>query len=170
MLRSRVSIVMELSEWHRWYKSRGGRELRDLVMREWDPIGVSDIPEANTEYDGYLGRIAAQLRRGANTGEIAKFLDSVRTESMGLRPDPDVDLRVSRMIVSWYGESALGKTVQLPPVCPHCASEPKQVILELTDRADDGRRVCRQVIECPRGHGRFWRWQDRPTEPLLPVP
>jgi hypothetical protein len=109
------------------------------------------------------------LQQGAEVGEIAKFLESVRTDSMGLQPDPDVDHRVGRMIVSWYGESALGRINQLPPVCPRCASEPKQVTLELTDRADDGRRVCRQVIECPRGHGRFWRWQDRPTDRLLPI-
>jgi hypothetical protein len=32
---------MELSDWHLWYKRRGGRQLRTLLMDTWDPIGVS---------------------------------------------------------------------------------------------------------------------------------
>jgi hypothetical protein len=75
----RIVTAMELSEWHLWFKRRGGRALRDLVMREWDPIGVSGAPEALDEYDGYLGRIADRLRREAPAEEIAELLGSFRT-------------------------------------------------------------------------------------------
>ena len=37
---------MELSVWVEWWKRVGERELRALVMSDWDPIGVSDFPEA----------------------------------------------------------------------------------------------------------------------------
>lgn len=96
---------MELSEWHLWFKRRGGRELRDLVMREWDPIGVSDAPEARDEYDGYLGRIAERLRREASAEEIAELLGSFRTADMGLRSDSVRDRRVAEILVAWYASA-----------------------------------------------------------------
>jgi hypothetical protein len=30
------------------------RKIRGALMEEWDPIGVSDIPEASDEYDGSI--------------------------------------------------------------------------------------------------------------------
>jgi hypothetical protein len=96
---------MELSEWHLWFKRRGGRALRDLVMREWDPIGVSGAPEALDEYDGYLGRIAERLRREAPAEEIADLLGSFRTSDMGLRSDPQADLRAAHVLIAWYARA-----------------------------------------------------------------
>jgi hypothetical protein len=60
---------MDLSDWHLWYKRRGGRELRTLLMDRWDPIGVRGVPEAITEYDSYASRIAGSLRRGADESD-----------------------------------------------------------------------------------------------------
>ena len=31
--------------------------IRGVLMAEWDPIGVSDIPEAADEYDSYIGGV-----------------------------------------------------------------------------------------------------------------
>ena len=31
--------------------------IRAVLMAEWDPIGVSDIPEAADEYDSYIGGV-----------------------------------------------------------------------------------------------------------------
>jgi hypothetical protein len=96
---------MELSEWHRWWKEFGARQLRDLLMREWDPIGVSEAPEARDEYDGYLGSIAAGLHRGDSVDELAELLARFRTDRMGLRPDPDRDFSAAKAIHEWYGAS-----------------------------------------------------------------
>jgi len=30
------------------------RQIRRVLMEAWDPIGVSDIPEAADEYDSYI--------------------------------------------------------------------------------------------------------------------
>jgi hypothetical protein len=99
---SRILTAMELSEWHRWWKEFGARQLRDLLMREWDPIGVSLVPEARDEYDGYLGSIAARLRRGDSVDKLAELLAGFRTERMGLRPDPARDLSAAHAIHEWY--------------------------------------------------------------------
>lgn len=95
---------MELSDWHLWYKRRGGRELRTLLMAEWDPIGVRDWPEAINEYDGYVSRIAGSLRRGADVLEVAAMLSSYRTDAMSLGSEPETDAAAARAIVDWYTE------------------------------------------------------------------
>ena len=96
---------MDLSAWHLWYKRRGGRQLRQLMMEEWDPIEVQGVPEALDEYDTYVGRVADRLRRGASADEVAAMLGAYRTESMELAPDPIADLAAATVIVAWYGEA-----------------------------------------------------------------
>ena len=29
-------------------------EIQKILLREWDPIGIQDIPEAQDEYDSYI--------------------------------------------------------------------------------------------------------------------
>jgi hypothetical protein len=97
---------MELSEWHMWWKRRGAQGIRRLLMEEWDPIGVADVPEAADEYDAYLGAIGERLRRGANADEIARFLTDVREDRMGLGPSPSSersqDMAVADRLTDWY--------------------------------------------------------------------
>ena len=53
-------------------------------MSKWDPIGVSDEPNAADEYDMYIGDVFELLRRSAKDDEIAEYLRWVETERMGL--------------------------------------------------------------------------------------
>ncbi|HXJ02196.1 MAG TPA: hypothetical protein VNH44_13320 [Micropepsaceae bacterium] len=54
-------------------------------MREWDPIGVQDIPEAADEYDGYVGRVHVMLMSEQASAEtIAAYLFDIATNHMGL--------------------------------------------------------------------------------------
>ena len=68
---------MELADWHMWWKRSGARELRQLLIEEWDPIHVRGVPEAADEYDTYLGQIASLLREGATVEDVAAFLNDV---------------------------------------------------------------------------------------------
>ena len=79
---------MELQDWHMWWKRYGAAELRGILMEEWDPIGVSGIPEAADEYDSYLGHVASRLREDAPADEIAAFLTEVEEVRMGFGPSP----------------------------------------------------------------------------------
>ncbi|PPQ31528.1 hypothetical protein CCR94_09265 [Rhodoblastus sphagnicola] len=57
------------------------------MMREWDPIGVSDDPEAWDEYDAYAGRVYVMLMdERASAEAIAAYLDAAATGHMGLSP------------------------------------------------------------------------------------
>jgi len=65
-------------------------------MREWDPIHVQDIPEAQDEYDGYVGGVYRLLANGASEVTIATHLASVERESMGLATNTEALLAVAR--------------------------------------------------------------------------
>jgi hypothetical protein len=67
---------MDMETWSQWWKQRGGREIRRLLMEHWDPIGVANWREAADEYDGYIGpsascfgneRRASRSTRGCKT-------------------------------------------------------------------------------------------------------
>jgi hypothetical protein len=98
---------MELSDWHRWWKERGGSGVRRLLMNEWDPIGVQQWPEAADEYDSYVGVVGRMLHEGAAAAEIEKYLTGIREDYMGLGPSPtgrDRDGAVARRLTEWYAE------------------------------------------------------------------
>jgi hypothetical protein len=70
------------------YQSRENRaKVRELLMHEWDPIGVKDVPEAQDEYDFYVGEIYVMLMDGkANATAINERLWDIATNHMGLTP------------------------------------------------------------------------------------
>jgi hypothetical protein len=69
-------------------KKEKSRELRAamryILMQNWDPIGVKEVPEAADEYDMYIGDVYDLLKRGASDNEISNYLVKVETEGMGL--------------------------------------------------------------------------------------
>jgi hypothetical protein len=58
------------------YRSRANRaRIRELFMREWDPIGVEDIPEAYDEYDNYVGEAYAMpMYESASADDLTRYL------------------------------------------------------------------------------------------------
>jgi hypothetical protein len=58
-------------------------KIRPVLMADWDPIGVSDVPEAADEYDGYIGGIYVLLRDSASDERIAQHLSEIETKKMG---------------------------------------------------------------------------------------
>jgi hypothetical protein len=99
---------MDLADWHMWWKRSGARELRRMLMAEWDPIGVREIPGAADEYDAYLGPIASRLRADATTEEIAAFLTDVEEVGMGLGASDTARRRnvaLAARLRAWYAEA-----------------------------------------------------------------
>jgi hypothetical protein len=94
-------------QWARWWKQRGGRELRQILFWRWDPIGVSDsFPLAVDEYDGYAGGIADRLRKGSGAGAVAKYLGELEDQHFGERSSSEAHLReVGELAASWFPTS-----------------------------------------------------------------
>jgi hypothetical protein len=96
---------MDAQEHERWWRERGERELRELLLREWDPIGISRIADAQLdEYEHYAGQLVRRLRAGATEEEVAAVLEGFRTD-MGLEPSDEPPLGVARIIREWYRSS-----------------------------------------------------------------
>jgi hypothetical protein len=64
---------------------RDHQEIKRVLLQEWDPIGVGDVPEAQDEYDGYVPDVHRLLMRRASLLEVFDYLWQLETEHMGLR-------------------------------------------------------------------------------------
>jgi hypothetical protein len=66
-------------------------------MREWDPVGVRDVPDAQDEYDAYVGKTYVMLvDDNADAEDIEHYLRSVEGH-MGLSPSSVLDERRRRL-------------------------------------------------------------------------
>lgn len=80
------------------YQSRESRtKIREILLREWDPIGVRDVQEAQDEYDGYVGKIYVLLMDECTTSEImAAYLLELATDLMGLPSEHEFEAASKR--------------------------------------------------------------------------
>src|SRR3954467_4798144 len=100
---------MDAQEYERWWRERGARELRELLLKEWDPIGIARIADEQLdEYEHYAGQLARRLRAGASAeegaalqGGVPAVLEGFRAD-MGLEPSDELPLGVARRIRDWY--------------------------------------------------------------------
>jgi hypothetical protein len=92
-----------LQEQHEWWKRRGGREMREMLLTLWDPIGVFDAEEAQDEYDSYSGRLSRLLSEGADKEQLTATLGIFR-EHMGLGPS-EADAWVAEHLLAWHPKS-----------------------------------------------------------------
>lgn len=58
--------------------------IRTVLLTEWDPIGVSQIPEAQDEYDSYVGGVYRLLITHVDRRGLFLHLWQIETEHMGL--------------------------------------------------------------------------------------
>ncbi|WP_311043771.1 MULTISPECIES: hypothetical protein [unclassified Rhizobium] len=59
--------------------------IQKILLTEWDPIGVSDIPEAQDEYDAYADTVSGMMaNQTASVDAIRQYLFKIATEHMGL--------------------------------------------------------------------------------------
>jgi hypothetical protein len=82
------------SKWGDLTRSKRGElfaALDEILWYQWDPIGVNTEAPARMEYTSYVYPILYMVFREASVTEIKKRLARMRTSSMGLRPDPEVD-------------------------------------------------------------------------------
>jgi hypothetical protein len=86
------------------YESRRIRiQIRHVLLATWDPIGVKDEPNAQDEYDGYIGRLYELLTSNASDAELTEYLYWAVHDHMGLdratRPDMAATVDALRQIL-----------------------------------------------------------------------
>lgn len=79
-----------------------------VLLNDWDPLGVSRIPEAQDEYNAYLPRIFHMVLEGADAPQIAEYLQYVLNERMGFdSSDIEEHLAAAEKIVQLRKEIGL---------------------------------------------------------------
>jgi hypothetical protein len=58
--------------------------IHSILLREWDPIGVYDAPEAQDEYDAYVSQVHGLLIRREPLHKMMDYLWWAETVHMGL--------------------------------------------------------------------------------------
>jgi hypothetical protein len=59
------------------------RAIRTVLLEDWDPCFVGDVPEAQDEYDSYALQLYGMLRNGTSEEQLAEYLYRVETDRMG---------------------------------------------------------------------------------------
>ena len=67
----------------------------------WDPIGISNHPEARDEYCAYLPELFSLLKEEASTDDIANYLNDISTEKMGLQKNGEHTLKIVVLLKNW---------------------------------------------------------------------
>lgn len=62
-------------------------EIQKIFLKEWDPIGIQDIPEAQDEYDSYVSDIYKLIQSKRTESEVFDYLWGIETGHMGLSGD-----------------------------------------------------------------------------------
>lgn len=59
------------------------KTIREILLQHWDPIGISDAPDAADEYDRYAAEILQMLEAGKRRDRIETYLGSVTVDRVG---------------------------------------------------------------------------------------
>lgn len=72
--------------------------IREILLKDWDPIGVGDNPKLSDEYDEYLGAIVQMIANGITFNALSEHLIGIENE-LGIRlPDAQRDAAVNALL------------------------------------------------------------------------
>lgn len=81
--------------------------IRDVLVREWDPVGVQGIPGSPREYDDHILGIERRVQAGCNARELSDYLHTLEATRMGRTDcDPACRRRASNELVRLGSEFA----------------------------------------------------------------
>src|ERR1051325_7243098 len=79
--------------------------IHNILLHDWDVIGVSGIAQAQDEYNAYVGEVYRLLTRRVTWQEIFNYLWWVETEHMGLRGNRQKTEAIARQLHSLIGDT-----------------------------------------------------------------
>lgn len=77
------------------------RRCDEVIHSLWDPIGISNAPEARDEYYSYLPRIFALVKAEAAKEELVEHLLQIERELIGLGGDEIRAKAVAETLLEW---------------------------------------------------------------------
>ena len=76
--------------------------IHDVLINEWDPIGVGHKLQAQDEYDSYIPELLRLLTSDAGAVKLADHLHQLETVSIGLRGDRERTARIAERLRQVY--------------------------------------------------------------------
>jgi hypothetical protein len=77
------------------------RLIADVLRRNWDPIGIRDMPGTEDEYGGYVAGVYRLLVSGASVRELSDHLAQVETDALGFADeDPKMLIPVAKKLLN----------------------------------------------------------------------
>lgn len=76
----------------------------EAILRSWNPIGI--LPAADgpaDEYDSYAPHIVSVVQRGNSLAQLVIHLHHLRTETMGLPANMELDKETAEEIIRAIG-------------------------------------------------------------------
>jgi hypothetical protein len=73
--------------------------VRNVLLQDWDPIGVGDIPEAQDEYNLYIEDICKMLSAGQSSSDVYGYLRWIEIERMGLDGNELLTQQIAKKLV-----------------------------------------------------------------------
>jgi hypothetical protein len=73
------------------------RNLRAILLKEWDPLEVGDNPNLFDEYELYLPGILSFVNAGHTSNEIAEYLKGIE-ESLEITLPAERRMTVARLL------------------------------------------------------------------------
>ena len=81
------------------------KKILNILLKEWDPIGIQDVPEAQDEYDAYVVSMYKLLVSHKPEHEIFDYLWWVETQHMGLPGDMQRTKAVAKQLAALIDSS-----------------------------------------------------------------
>lgn len=79
------------------------QKIKDVLLKEWDPIGVQAMPEAQDEYDGFVPTVYSMLMARKPINEVFEYLSWLETEHMGLTADRQRTQSIAEKLIGLSG-------------------------------------------------------------------
>ena len=76
--------------------------ISEVLHYVWDPIDIHGIPQARDEYEGYVGPLFTMLSTGATEEQIAKYLETIADQRMGLPNRKERSKEAASVILDWH--------------------------------------------------------------------
>ena len=75
--------------------------VREILFREWDPIGINSNPALSDEYDSYVISIVRLLQAEADEYKIAGHIRNLQRVNIGLSSvNEEQDRRIARRLIN----------------------------------------------------------------------
>ena len=75
------------------------KSIDEILWFDWDPIGINKIG-IRDEYNSYLPQVYQLKVFGATEMEIAKYLNEVVTERMGMESNMEFNKKIAEKIIA----------------------------------------------------------------------